>query len=35
MKDNPNLTVKLINYYKGLPISYPARVINIDKNDRL
>lgn len=27
-----NLEVQLINYYRGLPVSYKARVVGIDKN---
>jgi hypothetical protein len=27
----PKLLVRLINYYKGMPVSYPATIIEIDK----
>ena len=29
---NPRLNVRLINYYKGLPVSYPARVVSVEKD---
>ncbi len=29
----PDLTVKLINYCKGMPVSYPARLISVDKHN--
>lgn len=31
LKANPGKKLKLINYYKGLPLSYPATVASIDK----
>lgn len=31
LKANPKKVLKLINYYKGLPISYPATVTSIDR----
>jgi hypothetical protein len=31
LKANPKKVLKLINYYKGLPLSYPAVVSSIDK----
>jgi hypothetical protein len=30
-KANPKQVLKLINYYKGLPLSYPATVTSIDR----
>ena len=29
---NPKLPIHLVNYYKGLPISYKAKIAGIDKN---
>lgn len=31
LKSNPHVSLKLINYYKGLPLSYPATVASVDK----
>lgn len=31
LKANPKMTLKLINYYKGLPLSYPAKIASIDR----
>jgi hypothetical protein len=31
LSGNPKLPLKLINYYKGLPLSYPATVAAIDR----
>jgi hypothetical protein len=31
LKANPKKVLKLINYYKGLPLSYPATVTSIDR----
>lgn len=31
LKANPKKVLKLINYYKGLPVSYPATVSSIDR----
>lgn len=29
---HPKLEIRLINYFKGLPVSYPAKIIDIDKD---
>jgi hypothetical protein len=31
LKANPNKLLKVINYYKGLPLSYPATISSIDR----
>lgn len=31
LKANTKKTVKLINYYKGLPVSYPANIAGVDR----
>jgi hypothetical protein len=31
LKANPKSVLKLINYYKGLPLSYPATISSIDR----
>ena len=31
LKANPKKSLKLITYYKGLPLSYPATVTSIDR----
>lgn len=31
LKANPNKLVKLINFYKGLPITYPATIVAVDR----
>ncbi len=31
LKANPKAVLKLINYYKGLPLSYPATITSIEK----
>jgi hypothetical protein len=31
LKANPKKTLKLINYYKGLPLYYPATIVSIDR----